>query len=201
MEENNKPQQDEELHTIQDESQEQPQKKSKEENFDGVVRKLNAKERELKTVNQQLQELQAKIEAQSTDITKSQEDLLVKMQAEIEALKNERQQESFQNKLDKGLEQANIESKFSKLAKTALQDIAQANNLNLNDQNELQEAIKLLITDYPEFIIKKQKTIGIANGQSASNNPTLSALEGNAEGYFNLSDAEKQALRSKVLKK
>jgi hypothetical protein len=179
----------------------QPQKKSKEDNFDGVVRKLNAKEKELKTVSAQLQELQAKISEQETKATATQEETLAKLMTEIEALKTERQQEAFQSRLEKGLDKANIEPKFSKLAKTALQDIAESNDLDLNDSSDLQEAITQLTTDYPEFLAKKQKQIGITDGQGTASNTALSVLEGNAEGYFKLSEAEKKAVLAKAFKK
>lgn len=183
------------------EQQETTQKKSKEENFDGVVRKLNAKEKELKQANSKLQELQNQIESKTAEATNSEKNELAELKKMIEDLKNERQQETFQSKLEKGLDTANIEPKFNKLAKTALQDIATENSLDLSNQSELQEAIKLLTTDYPEFLAKKPKQIGITDGQTAGNQAVLNALEGNAEGYFKLSESEKKALISKVLKK
>lgn len=202
MEQNTQTAQEEkDLNAKEAQIQETNQKKTKEENFDGVVRKLNAKEKELKTAIAQLQELQAKIQEQESKATSTQEETLAKLISEIEALKAERKQEAFQSKLEKGLEKANIEPKFNKLAKTALQDMAQSNNLDLNDPNDLQEAIKLLTNDYPEFLAKKPKQIGISNGQTPGGNVGLSVLEGNAEGYFKLSDAEKKALMSKVFKK
>lgn len=181
--------------------QETTQKKSKEENFDGVVRKLNAKEKEIKKAYSLIEELQQKIDGKKEEATNSEKSELAELKKAIEDLKTERQQETFQSKLEKGLDLANIEPKFNKLAKTALQDIATENTLDLNNSAELQEAIKLLTNDYPEFLAKKPKQIGITDGQTTGNQAVLNALEGNAEGYFKLSDSEKKALISKVLKK
>lgn len=179
----------------------EPQKKSKEENFDGVVRKLNAREKEIKKANSLIEELQKQIEGKKEEATNSEKNELAELKKAIEELKNERSQEAFQSKIEKGLDLANIEPKFNKLAKTALQDIATENSLDLTDKAELQEAITLLTTDYPEFLSKKPKSIGIVNGQTPSNSTGLTALEGNAEGYFKLSDSEKKALIKKVFQK
>jgi hypothetical protein len=177
------------------------QKKSKEENFDGVVKKLNAKEKELKKVFQQLQELQGQINSKNEDTTNSEKNELAELKKAIEELKNEKQKEAFNNKLENSLSTANIDSKFNKLAKTVLQDIANENSLDLSDKSELNQAIELLTKDYSEFLSKKPKQIGIVNGQTSNSNTGLSVLEGNAEGYFKLSDNEKKALISKVFKK
>jgi vacuolar-type H+-ATPase subunit I/STV1 len=190
------------------EQNQETQKKSKEENFDGVVRKLNATQKEIKLkdktiseITSKLQELQTQIDSKTAEATNSEKSEMAELKKMIEDLKTERQQETFQSKLEKGLDSANIEPKFNKLAKTALQDIATENTLDLNNSVELQEAIKLLTNDYPEFLAKKPKQIGITDGQTSGNQAVLNALEGNAEGYFKLSDSEKKALISKVLKK
>jgi Glu-tRNA(Gln) amidotransferase subunit E-like FAD-binding protein len=202
MDTDNNTQQDLDQDKFQDQGQETnqttSQKKSKEENFDGVVKKLNAKEKEVKKLSQQLQGLESKIAEQQTQATTSQENMLAKLQSEIDNLKNERQQEVFQNKLEKALSKASIENKFARVAKSTLQDIATDNNLDLTDPGELEKAIGLLTTEYPEFIAKKPKKIGIANGQTPSNNPAFDVLDDDMQEYFKLPKEQREALKKKI---
>ena len=181
-----------------EQEQAQPEKKSKEENFDGVVRKLNAKQKELKQATSRVQELESQIAGNKSEATNSEKSELQELRKAIEDLKNERTQEVFQSKVSKGLEQANIDPKFQRLAINTLKEIAEDKGFDLKDSQDLKDAITLFAQGYPELLAKKPKQTGIPNGQTQSDNAYLSSLDGDMEKYMSLSKEQKQAIKKKV---
>lgn len=181
----------------QDANQDQS-KKTKEDNFDGLQKKYNAREKEVKRLTSQLQELQDQINAKTNDASKTEKSELAELKSMIEELKTQKEQETIQNKVQNSLSKANIDKKFEKVSLNLLNEIATDNSLDLKNQNDLTEAVKLLTDAYPEFVVKKAKEIGIPNGQTSGSATGLNVLDGDMEKYFSLSPEKKAELKRKV---
>lgn len=170
---------------------EQPVKvgKSKEENFDGVVKKLNATQKELKSLKQQLKEAQ---EAPKNEIDHDEVAILKQQVAEL-------LNTNKLTRLEKELEKANINSKYTKVVTPLLEDIASTNDLDLSTSDGIKQATKILAEEYPDLVSKKT-TLGTHNGMTGNNNPALKVLEGDGSEYFKLSPEDRKKLQEQLYK-
>lgn len=159
------------------------QKKTKEDNFDGLQKKFNANQKELKEYKRLLEEVK-------TQKGNEGKDELALLREEIEGIKATTQAD----RLNLQLEKANINPKYAKIAKSVVDDLMKTEGL------DLAEATAKVVEEYPEFTNAK-KSIGVPTNSSNANTSSISTrvLEGKAEDYFSLSPEEKLALRQKVM--
>jgi hypothetical protein len=169
------------------EADQKPKGKSKEENFDGLQKKFNATNRELK-------ELKAKL-AEKEATPKADEDKVSLLEAQLNQLVRQ-QKESM---VERELEKVNLNPKYSTAAKALLQEVAESNDLDLDSANGLKQATALFAQEYPDLVLKK-KDVGAPSGMGGNQNPALKVLEGGAEDYFKLTREEKDSLAKSVAK-
>ena len=210
MEDNQEPTQDLEVtqneETTQATDEKEPEArrgKTKEENFDGLAKKANHLSKETKAQKALIADLEAKIAKLSETETKGAEDKVTALEAKVDALLKQQVEAQKTNVLHDNLATANVNPKFIKsgLAKTALEGIAGEIGLDLTDSEDLSLAVDTLRSQYPEFITKKVAPVGTPTGNDGQNSSALKALEGNAEGYFKLNEAQRAELRRKLTSK
>lgn len=166
----------------------QPKGKSKEENFDGVVKKLNAKEKELKQMKARLAELESQ--------PKGDPDKVASIEAQLQQLLNEQKN----IKLEREFERIDLNPKYSRASQALLEGIAEENDLDLSTTQGIREATKKFAEEYPDLLNKK-KDVGTPSGMNGDNSPVLKALDGDASEFFKLSKEERAELARKARSK
>ena len=172
-----------EVTDLKPEVQEKPKGKTKEENFDGVVKKLNAKEKELKLLKEDLSKIGGV--PNELDLVKSQLQKLVEQQNSL--------------LMEREFDKIGISSKYAKAGRALMEEIAQDNSLDLSTQEGMREAAKIFAQEYPDLLTKK-KDIGVKSGMNGNTSPALKALEGDASAFFNLSKEEKAEIARQLKK-
>lgn len=162
--------------------------KTKEENFDGVVKKLNAKQQEIKDLKAKLSEYESKPKQDGDEVSaiKKQVEQLLADQMNL--------------KMEREFEKANINPKYAKAGQALIQDIAQTHDLDLTTTEGIREATKLFAQEYPDLLTKK-KDVGTPSGMNGNTSPALKSLEGDASDFFNLSKEEKAEIARQIRNK
>ncbi len=190
LNQNQAPSQEDSQEQSQDQTQEQ-HKKSKEENFDGLVRKANA----LKKQNKELQEKLTQLE----QANKQQPDKLEQLTQQVTELlqRLEQQEQRFkQNELERYLTSNEVNPKYMSFVKQLLE----VEEVDLDNKQELHTVFSKLRDEYPEIFIKNKKNITTSTGNHGNLTDTVgSLLAGESPEYLSLSLEERKKIRKKLL--
>lgn len=178
---------------------------SKEENFDGVVKKLNKVTKELRTLraeNEMLKAIGQSPTKQDENAENSLAETVKSLQTKLETIENESKVERLMANINQDLAET-VDKKYIQngVAKTLLDSIANSNGLDLSDSTDRQAAIDIFNNEYPEFISKKPRKIGVPNVTDEGERSVKEIVESGDTDYFYSLSKEEQAKFLAKLKK